>query len=138
MEAKTIFLSFITVVGTAITTLLGGWDMSIKILLVAMLIDWITGIVAAKIMGIPISSNTGIRGGAKKVFILALVSIAYMIDLVMNQNIVRTAAIIYYTGHEFWSIAENAKKMNIPLPKILVDSIEGLTKKGESKSENSN
>ena len=58
-----------------------GWDALITALLVLIAIDYITGVLAAGIQG-KLSSSAGLKGIAKKVFILMIVALAVQMDAV--------------------------------------------------------
>ncbi len=99
---------------------LGGWDISIKILILFITIDYGTGVVCA-INDKSLSSETGYRGIFKKVFMLILVGIGATIDryILQTGEILRTALIFYYLSNEGISILENATRLGVPFPEKL-------------------
>ena len=69
--------SGISVAGAIVVNLLGGWDMAVYILCVAMLLDYFTGILVA-VKQKKLSSSVGIDGIFKKVMILCLIMLAVL------------------------------------------------------------
>ena len=64
-------------VGSILTTFLG-WDKTIEVLLFAMVIDYMTGVLAAYINpNMALNSTKGFRGICKKIIILLLVALAH-------------------------------------------------------------
>jgi toxin secretion/phage lysis holin len=115
--------------GTAASALLGGWDMWLQVLVYFVIADYITGILAAFYLK-QLSSEIGAKGIAKKVFVFLLVGIAYKIDLLAGTQLVRIAVCSFYIGIEGLSILENAGKLGIPLPDLLMDALEQMRNKG--------
>jgi toxin secretion/phage lysis holin len=131
MEFKNIFKYIVAVGGSFITYLFGGWTALIQILLAFVVIDYITGVLAAAISG-KLNSNIGLKGIAKKVFIFIIVACGHLVDnAIGTQNIVRDAAIYFYIANELLSILENAGEIGLPVPDILKKSIDTL--KGKEK-----
>lgn len=115
--------------GTAASALLGGWDMWLQVLVYFVIADYLTGVLAAFCLK-KLSSEVGARGIAKKVFIFLLVGIAYKIDMLAGTELVRAAVCGFYIGIEGLSILENAGKLGIPLPTILIDALEQMKNRG--------
>lgn len=109
------------VVLTGCLTLLGGWDRLLMALVILIVLDYTSGLLAAVISGGGISSAVGIRGIAKKLFLLLLVALAATLDGVFNTGgpWLRTAAITLMIGNEGFSILENADRARIPYPVII-------------------
>ena len=99
----------------------GGLDGFMQVLIILVVVDYISGVIAAG-MQHEISSSTGFTGIARKVFIFALVGISHVLDqqFLNNSATLRTAVCMFYIGNEGISILENADKLGIPLPKILM------------------
>ncbi|WP_242223623.1 holin family protein [Bacillus cereus group sp. BfR-BA-01380] len=127
--------SFIAAFGGFCGYFLGGWDVSLKILVTMAAIDYVTGMIAAGYNG-ELKSKIGFRGIAKKVVLFLLVSCAVQIDLVIGSNsAIREATIFFFMGNELLSILENAGRMGIKLPAALTNAVEILNSKnkGENK-----
>ncbi len=126
MDIKDIMKYVVAVGGSFITYLFGGWSALIQILVAFVVIDYITGVLAAGING-KLNSNIGLKGIAKKVFIFIIVACGHLVDNAMGtQDIVRDAAIYFYIANELLSILENAGKIGLPVPDILKKSIDTL------------
>jgi toxin secretion/phage lysis holin len=59
--------------------------------------------------------------------------IAYRLDLALNVNYIRNAVIIGFMANELISIIENAGLMGIPLPAVIENAVDVLTKQAEKK-----
>lgn len=110
----------ITAIGGYIGYFLGGFDGLIYALVAFVVIDYITGLMAAVIEK-RLSSGIGFRGIFKKVLIFTLVGIGHIIDfhLIEKGSAVRTAVIFFYLSNEGLSIMENAAKVGLPIPEKL-------------------
>ena len=109
-------------------------------LLVLMGMDYVTGLLAAKVnpkLG-GWSSKVGFRGICKKVLILSIVALAHFISDLTGGEAARVLVIWFFIGNEGLSIIENAANSGVPVPKKLRDTLEQLKnekdeKKGEQK-----
>lgn len=99
----------------------GGLDGFMQVLIILTIVDYITGICVGW-SSRNLSSATGFRGIARKVIIFSLVGISHVIDkhFLGDTATLRTAVCLFYIGNEGISILENADKLGIPLPKILM------------------
>ncbi|PEB56256.1 holin [Bacillus pseudomycoides] len=121
--------SFIAAFGGFCGYFLGGWDLSLKILVTMAVIDYITGMIAATTLG-QLKSKIGFRGIAKKVVLFLLVGVAAQLDLAFGSNsAIREATIFFFMGNELLSILENAGRMGIKLPSALTNAVEILGSK---------
>lgn len=96
---------------------LGGWDGFLYALVAFVVIDYISGLMAA-VINKKLSSETGARGIFKKVLIFMMVGIGNIIDthLIQNGSAIRTAVIFFYLSNEGISIIENAAVIGLPVP----------------------
>ena len=144
MNAKEIYyasLGGIAVVGTIIAEALGGWDTSLKVLIIFMAIDYLTGILCALVWKKSPKSESGafeskasLKGLIRKCAVLILVYIAALLDELTEQNIVRTAVIIFFIANDGFSIIENLGIMGVPMPEAIKNAFELLQmKKGDDK-----
>lgn len=116
---------------TTFTYLLGGIDLALKSLLIVIVIDYITGILSA-IYENKLNSAIGLKGLLKKVGYLCVVALSVIIDNLTGQDgIIRNLVIYYFVANEGISILENLGKLNVKLPKKLVESLEQLKSEGE-------
>ena len=114
-----------------ILNLFGEWDMLITFLLIAVTLDYFTGMIASGIEG-KLSSKSGIKGIGRKVLIFSLVTVAHLIDTILtNQHFIRNATIIFYLCNELVSIIENVGRAGVPVPEFLRKAVEVLKKKSK-------
>lgn len=108
--------------GAVVGFLFGKLDGLLIALLTVIVLDYITGLICAKINK-TLSSSVGFKGLAKKGFILTIVVIANIIDaqVIKSGSAFRSAVICFYLANESISILENAGNMGVPLPKKLKD-----------------
>lgn len=122
-----------TAIGGYIGWFLGGFDGFLYALVAFVVIDYITGLMAAFIEK-KLSSSIGSKGIFKKVLIFILVGIGHIIDfhIIKNGSAVRTAVIFFYLSNEGLSIIENATRIGLPVPEQLKVVFKEL-KKGDEK-----
>ena len=118
----------------------------IFMLVAVMLIDYVTGMVAATYTK-QLNSRIGVMGILKKAGYIALVAVGMVVDYLITSALVQIGVnmqINYCFGmiitiwliiNELISILENLGELNIPLPKFLVDMIKSLKSKVEDKAE---
>ncbi len=137
MKYKYIALTFMGTLGSLFSYLLGGFDDLMIALIVLMVIDFLSGLILAivfkkskKTKSGRLSSEAGIRGLAKKIFILFLVAMAQQLDIVLTVSFVRDGAIIAFISMEGISILENSTLAGLKVPKVIKNILEVLNKKG--------
>lgn len=114
---------------------LGGWDAWAKTILAMIILDYITGFLAAAVNK-KLSSSTGSKGVAKKILILCLVAVAYLLDNLWGMNgILRFAVIGFYIAQEGLSIVENCGSAGLPIPAKLKELLEQLRDQCDDDSE---
>jgi toxin secretion/phage lysis holin len=119
-------------VGAVVSYLFGGWSAMLGILLGFVVADYLSGVTAAAIEG-KLSSSIGLRGIARKVFIFVIVAIAHLADRALGDGqMLRDAAIFFYLGNELLSLVENAGRIGVPVPTVVVKAVEILRGKGEA------
>lgn len=130
----------IGVVGGMVAAAFGGWDEALVTLVIFMMIDYLSGLLVAgvfhnskKTESGALESRAGWKGLCRKCVTLLFVLIAYRLDLAIGVNYIRDAVIIGFMANELISIVENAGLMGIPLPAIIQDAIDILTKQSEPK-----
>ena len=119
-----------TAIGSYLGYILGGFDGFLYALIIFVVIDYITGLMAA-IVERKLSSEIGFRGIFKKVLIFLLVAVGNIIDnnLIGTGGAVRTAVIFFYISNEGISIIENSTRIGLPVPEKLKDVLEQLHNK---------
>ncbi|MFJ6194420.1 holin family protein [Bacillus thuringiensis] len=130
--------TFVAVFGGFCGYFLGGWDTTLKVLVIMAAIDYLTGVCAAGYNG-ELKSKVGFKGIAKKVVLFLLVGVATQLDTALGSNsAIREATIFFFMGNELLSLLENAGRMGIPLPKALTNAVEilgGKQKQEEKKGD---
>lgn len=127
-ETICVLISGIT---TGLIYLFGGFDVALQCLLVAIVLDYCSGIIKA-FHTKTLSSQIGFRGLLKKVGYLLIVMLAVLIDRVTgNSGAIRTLVIYYFVANEGLSIIENLSVTNIPIPKVIKKALKTLKKEAE-------
>ena len=139
INLKTVILTVIGVVGSAMSALFGGFDAAFVTLLIFMAVDYITGLIVAgvfhkssKSASGALDSSAGWKGLCKKGVTLLVVLVSVRLVLMLNTHFIRDGVIIAYIANEGLSIIENAGLMGVPIPDAITKAIEVL-KKGEKK-----
>ena len=122
-------------ISTFFVYVFGGIDVAFKCLIIIMILDYSTGVIANRVN---LDSKIGFKGIAKKVMILALVAVGAQVDKDTGTDgyICRTLVTMFYIANESLSIVENSAKMGLPVPQKLIDCLEQL--KGNEESEEQN
>lgn len=102
-------------------------------LLIFIVIDYLTGVIAA-IYNRKLSSEVGFKGILKKIMILILVAVAHVIDQYVMHcgSSCRTAVIFFYLANEGISILENVSRLDLPVPEKLKKVLEQIKEKDEN------
>lgn len=111
----------LTAMGAAIvTSLLGGWDVALEIMLIVVVMDYVTGVTAA-FMTKTLRSSIGYEGIVKKGTMFLIVILAAQVDKLTNNtgDIFRTCTAFFFIANESLSIIENAQRIGIEFPAFL-------------------
>lgn len=128
---KKFILDIMSVIMTTCLYLLGGWDISLKCLIIVIVLDYITGVLSA-IYNKKLDSKIGLKGILKKFGYLCIIALSVIIDKIMGETgVIRTLVIYFFVANDGLSIIENMAKMGVPLPKKLIDTLNQLKKDGE-------
>ena len=121
-------------IGGFVGWFLGGVDRFLYALLVFVVVDYLTGLMAAYIQK-KISSEVGFRGICRKVAIFCLVGIAHILDaqVIKTGSVLRTAIVFFYLSNEGISILENITVIGLPVPQKLRDVLEQIREKDGGK-----
>lgn len=134
MEGNTLdktFKSIITVLG-AVVGYLWGWSPLLPILLVFVVLDYVSGMLASAVEG-KLSSQVGFKSIPKKIMIFFLVAIGHLIDGLLGDNhMFRDAVIFFFLSNELLSIIENSGRMGLPIPSILTKAVDILKGKEDN------
>lgn len=137
----------VTAILAAISSFLGVLYVPVMLLVLFNVIDYITGLCAAKNRGQRISSYQGIHGIAKKVAMYLLIMVAWGIDMLLISTgellgvesplkfAIACVVSVWLVLNEALSIIENMIDMGVPMPPFLKPLIENLKTKVEEKTE---
>ena len=103
--------------------LFGDFDQMLKVLVVLIVLDWITGLLTA-LYNKKLNSYVGFKGIIKKVFILITVIVSSIIQFIIKLPI-RDIVIMFFIVNESISILENIGDI-IPIPIQLKNILEQL------------
>ena len=121
-------------IGMVTTYLFGAWNSVLEALIFAMVIDYISGVLAAYVNpDMALDSHRGFQGICKKLMILLLVSLAHFMDNAMGQQLICVAVTWFFLGNERLSILENAGKAGVPIPAKLKNTLKQLSEERERK-----
>jgi len=136
---KTFFVSIFTV----ISSILGTLTVPFFFLVVTNVIDYATGLIAAKHRGERISSYKSIWGIVKKVLMWLLVYVGHIVDYILttmgqtlhlNFSVGSAVALIvmfWLMVNELISILENIDEVGVPLPPFLMKLVKLIKEKTE-------
>lgn len=106
------------------------------VLLAVMTLDYLTGIICG-IMGKSLktehgglSSSTAFSGLLKKLLIIVIVALAYLLDHAVTLGVgvqfaaVSGATCLWFIASEGISVVENAAQMGVPIPKVMKQALE--------------
>ena len=118
--------------GGALGAVMGGFDGFLYALVVFVVVDYITGLMAAAVEK-KLSSEVGFKGIFKKVIIFSLVAVRHIVDthIIEEGSVLRTAVIFFYLSNEGISILENAARTGLPIPGKLKAVLEQLREEKE-------
>lgn len=115
----------------------------VVLLLIVMILDYATGLMAAKNRGDAISSYRSINGIAKKVCLLLLVVVGLILDVLVLyvresfgfdfpwSFIIAAVIAVWLTANEIISILENVQDIGVNLPVWLLPLVKNIKSKVE-------
>lgn len=134
-------LGMVGAAGSVVANLLGGWTEDLTTLLIFMGVDYLMGLLIAAVWKKSGKSESGTlnsfsawRGLCRKGVSLAVILVAYRLDITLGVNYIRTAVIIAFIANESISIIENLGIMGIPLPDVVKKAIDVLKNKAEQEN----
>lgn len=134
-------------VGALLASWLGILYVPMLILIACNIIDYITGLCAAKYRSEAISSYKSFRGIAKKICMWLLVAIGAMLDWLLSYAVgtagisiglnfvVASVAAVWLIANEIISILKNIRDIGTPLPPFLMKIAESVKKSAENKGD---
>lgn len=136
------YCAIIGVVGGMFTKILGGYDYSLKAMLLLMVIDIVAGFVCAALFDTSqyskngVSSSALIKGAVRKISILGIVAVGVVIDKIMNMDYVRNGVVMYFIATEGISILEHMVVIGLPVPAFVTKMLERLKSDTENEADN--
>ena len=128
---KEISSSIIAVVCTTLVYLLGGLDVALFCLLIAIVLDYVSGLIKAFVTN-NLSSKIGVKGIIKKVSFLLIVMLAVLVDRVTGETgAIRTLVIYYFVANEGLSIIENLGQTGVPIPQSIKKALKVMKKENK-------
>jgi toxin secretion/phage lysis holin len=112
--------------------MVGGWDKAMKILLILVIVDYITGLIRSGMKG-ELDSRVGARGILKKVCMFVVVAVAVQIENFIGQpESLHNVVCYFYVVNEALSILENVGEY-VPIPEEFKNFIKRLKNKDGGK-----
>ena len=128
---KEVLQSVLAVISTGLIYLLGGLDIAMTCLLIAIILDYVSGMLKAFITK-QVSSKIGFNGILKKVSILLVVMLAVLIDRVTGETgAIRTLVVYYFVANEGLSVLENLGQAGVPIPQSIKKALKALKKESK-------
>ena len=129
---KNVINSSLSTLATLFIFLLGGWDISLQLLIIVMGLDYLTGVLKA-IYNKEVSSEVGLKGIIKKAGYLVIVSLSVILDRITGETgAMRTLVIYFFVANEGISILENWGGMGLPLPQKIFDVLRDIKQRGDN------
>lgn len=121
-------------VGTWTSYMFGEWNNALDTLLTLMVLDYVSGLLAAYINPrLALNSQKGFKGIARKMYMLIIVALAHKVDVILGVSGVCVVATWFYIGNEGLSITENAAKAGVPIPETIKNSLEQLAREKKAR-----
>lgn len=118
------------IAGGAIVSFLGGLDGLITTLIALMALDYVTGVLKS-IYNKKLSSEIGIKGIIRKVLMLIVIGVTWLIQNNLGIPAIREMVIMFFIANEAISLLENIAQMGIKIPNKLTNILLQLREKEE-------
>lgn len=133
---RTMALAWIGMMGGAVSGLFGGWSGSLTTLTIFMSLDYLMGLIVAGVFhnsgkseNGALESRAGWKGLVRKCMTLLMALIGARLDMLIGTSFIRDGIVIAFIANELLSIVENLGLMGVPVPEILVRSVEVLKRR---------
>ena len=118
-------------ISTIIVWLFGGIDIAMQCLLVAIAIDYVSGLIKGFTTQ-TLDSKIGLRGIIKKVGLLCIVALSVIVDRITGESgAIRTLVIYYFVANEGLSIIENLGVAGLPIPSSIKKALRAIKKENQ-------
>lgn len=126
------------VIGAVVSYMFDLVGVAVTILILFMLTDYITGLVAAGIQK-ELNSRVGWTGFIRKIYVLVLIGLIYALEYLAGYYTefdifgghIGDGAAFAYIAIEFISITENGVKMGAPIPQFIQDLLKIVNDKSK-------
>lgn len=127
---------FAGVTGATFSYFFGGWNGLLELFLLAIIVDYITGIAASFKEGTGLNSEVGWWGLMKKSLMIIAIGFAHRADIALGLDILMYGTLYAFLANELISIVENYGRLGLPLPDQFKKMIDILKNRGGSKDAN--
>lgn len=127
MDFAKLYNTLITGIIGIIGYLFGDINGLLVALLIAMSLDFVTGIIVAVVKH-ELSSNICGKGIAKKVLMLCIVAVGHLVDsaVIGEGAAIQNLVVIFYLANECISLLENSARLGVKYPDKLIKILEQL------------
>ncbi|WP_232698311.1 phage holin family protein [Brevibacillus daliensis] len=107
-----------------LTYLVGGMDQLFTALCIFVIVDYITGVIAAWYTRV-LNSRDGFKGIGRKLAMFLFIVVAHQLDVISGSEtgLLRDAVILFLISNEGISIVENCHRLGIPVPSFLLQAL---------------
>lgn len=112
---------------SGITGLIGGWDSTVRVLLILMFVDVISGLFKGFYLSC-FSSRQFREGLMNKAGFFLVIILAYQLDVLLgnSESFIRNIAVMFYIGVEGTSLLENLSAVGVPIPNFIKKRLSAL------------
>lgn len=111
-------------IGMVLGYIFGELDGLFSVLIIAILLDYLTGVIKA-IIKKQLSSEIGYKGILKKISLFIVVALANIIDKIVFTNalFLRYGIMLLFLANEGISILENLSLIGVPIPQSIIKAL---------------
>ena len=123
-------LAIVSIIGSGIGWLFGGWTISLTVLSIFMSVEIISRIISHIVNKNRLSADAVFKQFYRKITIMMVIILANALDMLVGDGtpIFKSITVMYYTGYEGLAIRENIKAVDIKIPNVISDKLEQMEK----------
>jgi toxin secretion/phage lysis holin len=129
MQYETEIAAVFAIITSAFTALFGSESAWMSGLLILMVADVLTGMVAAIQAKQGLCAQIGQKGLLRKSVVIIFIAALHQVELLFEISAVMQGAVSFYAIMELISITENMGRMGIPLPRLIRELLQKLQEK---------